>query len=329
MPASKYELRNGTGTRFVFPEVSVDDIRNNVSGGGGGGGGSTTTITNTLPGSTGYVRVPCAPCAPCNPSDCASLLADCQAAGNELLGEYNEIVEEYNGAVEENEALIDEIAGLENSLTASGGCTSFSYGIFQYNMINGNVCISIYTNPLGQKRLKMDSSARGNQVTISPGGGALGYLKLFCNVWSDTAQVGQVSWGNNDNILMPYRYSTPFRVPINRSDSYTSNNYPIGGSATHIRLTPQTDSTYIAGIIRISDIPEFFSLTYSAGTGGSVEGELSQNVLKAEDGTAVTATSDAGYTFTGWSDGSTANPRTDTNVTSYVNVTANFAPIEN
>ena len=68
MPASKYELRNGTGTRFVFPEVSVDDIRNNVSGGGGSGGGSTTTTTNTLPGSTGYVRVPCAPCAPCNPS---------------------------------------------------------------------------------------------------------------------------------------------------------------------------------------------------------------------------------------------------------------------
>ena len=56
MPASKYELRNGTGTRFVFPEVSVDDVRNNVSGGSGGdggGGGSTTTTTITLPGSLG------------------------------------------------------------------------------------------------------------------------------------------------------------------------------------------------------------------------------------------------------------------------------------
>ena len=328
MPASKYELRNGTGTRFVFPEVSVDDIRNNVSG--GGGGGSTTTTTNTLPGSTGYVRVPCAPCAPCNPSDCASLLADCQAAGNELLGEYNEIVEEYNGAVEENEALIDEIAGLENSLTASGGCTSFGYGIYQYNMINGNVCISTYTNSSGQKRLKMDWAATGNQVIASPiGGGGSGYLELFCNVWSDTAYVGQISWGNNDNILMPYRYSDPISAPTRLSESRNSNNYPIPASATHIRLTPQTDSTYIAGIIKISGMPEFFSLTYSADTGGSVEGELSQNVLKAEDGTAVTATSDAGYTFTGWSDGSTANPRTDTNVTSYVNVTANFAPINN
>ena len=323
MPASKYELRNGSGTRFVFPEVSVDDTRNNISGVGGNGGGSTTTITRTLPGSTGYI-----PCAPCIPEDGSSQLAACEAAVNELLKEYNELVGEYNGAVEENEALIDEIAGLEDSLTASGGCTSFGYGIYQHNMMNGNVCISTYTNSLGQKRLKMDWMSTGNQVTASPGG-STGFVKLFCNVWSDTAKIGQVSWGNNDNILMPYRYSNPMKGPVTLSESRNSNNYPIGGSATHIRLTPITDSAYIAGIIRISDIPEFFSLTYSAGTGGSVEGELSQNVLKAEDGTAVTATSDAGYTFTGWSDGSTANPRTDTNVTSYVNVTANFAPIEN
>ena len=32
-----------------------------------------------------------------------------------------------------------------------------------------------------------------------------------------------------------------------------------------------------------------------------------------------------GYHFVDWSDGSTNNPRTDTNVTANVNVTANFA----
>ena len=119
MPASKYELRNGTGTRFVFPEVSVDDIRNNVSGGGGSGGGSTTTTTNTLPGSTGYVRVPCAPCAPCNPDDCATLLADCQAAGNELLEEYNKLVKEYNESVD---CLLDKLLPKELN-----GSSSWSY----------------------------------------------------------------------------------------------------------------------------------------------------------------------------------------------------------
>ncbi len=44
-----------------------------------------------------------------------------------------------------------------------------------------------------------------------------------------------------------------------------------------------------------------------------------------EDGTAVTAVPDTGYHFVDWSDGSTANPRTDSNVTANVDVTANFA----
>ena len=42
-------------------------------------------------------------------------------------------------------------------------------------------------------------------------------------------------------------------------------------------------------------------------------------------GTAVTAVAATGYHFVNWSDTSTANPRTDTNVTANVSVTANFA----
>ena len=34
---------------------------------------------------------------------------------------------------------------------------------------------------------------------------------------------------------------------------------------------------------------------------------------------------DTGYHFVNWSDASTANPRTDTNVTANITVTANFA----
>ena len=43
-------------------------------------------------------------------------------------------------------------------------------------------------------------------------------------------------------------------------------------------------------------------------------------------GTSVTASAIAGYRFVNWSDGSTANPRTDTAVRANVAVTANFAP---
>ena len=39
----------------------------------------------------------------------------------------------------------------------------------------------------------------------------------------------------------------------------------------------------------------------------------------------MTAVPDTGYHFVNWSDASTANPRTDINVTANVTVTANFA----
>ena len=39
----------------------------------------------------------------------------------------------------------------------------------------------------------------------------------------------------------------------------------------------------------------------------------------------MTAVPDAGYEFVDWSDSSTDNPRTDSNVTADISVTANFA----
>ena len=66
-------------------------------------------------------------------------------------------------------------------------------------------------------------------------------------------------------------------------------------------------------------------LVYTAGTGGSLTGQTSQTVSYGQDGTAVNAVPDTGYHFVDWSDASTDNPRTDTNVTANVDVTANFA----
>ena len=68
-----------------------------------------------------------------------------------------------------------------------------------------------------------------------------------------------------------------------------------------------------------------YTLDYAAGAHGSLTGDTSQTVAYGGDGTAVTAVPDVGYHFVNWSDGSTANPRTDTNVTVNVDVAANFA----
>jgi len=69
-----------------------------------------------------------------------------------------------------------------------------------------------------------------------------------------------------------------------------------------------------------------YTLTYLAGTGGSISGTTPQSVTHGSSGSAVTAVPDTDYQFVDWSDGLTDNPRTDTNVTANVTVTAEFAP---
>jgi hypothetical protein len=68
-----------------------------------------------------------------------------------------------------------------------------------------------------------------------------------------------------------------------------------------------------------------YTLTYTAGANGTISGTSPQTVLSGGSGTAVTAVPNTGYHFVNWSDSSTANPRTDTNVTADISVTANFA----
>ena len=68
-----------------------------------------------------------------------------------------------------------------------------------------------------------------------------------------------------------------------------------------------------------------YALAYTAGANGTLTGTASQSVSHGGDGTPVTAVPNEGYHFVQWSDGSTANPRTDTNVTGPISVTATFA----
>ncbi len=67
------------------------------------------------------------------------------------------------------------------------------------------------------------------------------------------------------------------------------------------------------------------TLTYTAGANGSITGTLSQTVNDGASGSAVTPVGNAGFHFLAWSDNTLDNPRTDTNVTTNIAVTASFA----
>jgi len=99
---------------------------------------------------------------------------------------------------------------------------------------------------------------------------------------------------------------------VNWSDSSTAN--------------PRTDTSVTANITVTANFAiDTHTLTYTAGTNGTITGTSPQTVNYGASGTAVTAVPNTGYHFVNWSDSSTANPRTDSNVTANITVTANFA----
>ena len=101
-----------------------------------------------------------------------------------------------------------------------------------------------------------------------------------------------------------------------------------GGSASFAKedsasttVTATTDTT-----VRTNFEINTYTLTYAAGANGTITtGTTPQTVNHGASGTAVTAAPNVGYHFTDWSDGSTSNPRQDTDVTSNMAVSANFA----
>ena len=90
---------------------------------------------------------------------------------------------------------------------------------------------------------------------------------------------------------------------------------------------PRTDANVNGNVnVSASCAIDTFTLTYGAGSGGSIVGTTPQTVAYGGSGTAVTAQANALFSFSSWSDASTANPRTDSNVTGNINVTASFVP---
>jgi len=117
--------------------------------------------------------------------------------------------------------------------------------------------------------------------------------------------------------------SYSFTAPYGWTGTITPSKTGYTFSPTSITITtPATD-----------DLPDqdfgatinAFTLIYTAGAHGSITGDSLQTVNYGGSGTEVTAEPDPNYHFVNWSDLSTANPRTDTNVTADIDVTANFA----
>lgn len=68
-----------------------------------------------------------------------------------------------------------------------------------------------------------------------------------------------------------------------------------------------------------------YTVTYTAGSHGSITGTTTQTINNGSDSQSVTAQADTGYHFTSWSDGVTTATRSDINIAQNISVTASFA----
>jgi Divergent InlB B-repeat domain len=123
----------------------------------------------------------------------------------------------------------------------------------------------------------------------------------------------------------------------------TPQTVDYGGSGTQVTAVPNTGyhftswsdgvltaartDTNVTGNITVTAnfAINTYTLTYNHDANGTVTGTTPQTINYGSDGSAVTAVPNNGYRFVNWSDLSTNNPRTDTNVTADLTVTANFA----
>ena len=103
------------------------------------------------------------------------------------------------------------------------------------------------------------------------------------------------------------------------------DNYHFASWSDDVATAARQDQALATLEVGASVAIDTHTLTYSAGTGGSVDGSATQVVDYNSSGSAVTAAADASHHFVKWSDDSTANPRTDANVIANKSVTAEFA----
>ena len=130
-----------------------------------------------------------------------------------------------------------------------------------------------------------------------------------------------VNVANGQSTLCPLSITVPPSATVGTTRMRVSSKYattPIAATSCETNIDGEFEDYAIV-------VTASYTLAYAAGANGSLTGTTSQTVASGASGTAVTAVANSGFHFVNWSDSSTANPRTDTNVLANINVTANFA----
>ncbi len=185
------------------------------------------------------------------------------------------------------------------------------------------------------------------QETFQPGGGFGPNDWDFATIWDITADINTgYPYLLSCGVLAPQHMliyaagnggliigTTPQTVSQGTSGSAVTAapgpGYHFVRWSDGVQANPRTDTNVTADLsvtaLFATDTASQYTLTYTAGACGSITGTTPQTVSQGDNGSVVTAVPVGGYHFVNWSDGSTFNPRCDTNIQANLSVTANFA----
>ena len=160
------------------------------------------------------------------------------------------------------------------------------------------------------------SSGTGNVVINATSSGGSGFYDPGANLPAPALPFSHLTASVTNATVNAVTYNSPTQATLNITAA-------VAGLQNVTITNPDGQSVTANNCINVT-VPNF-TLTYTAGANGTISGTSPQTVSSGGSGTPVTAVPNTGYHFLQWSDGSTANPRTDTNVTANISVSASFA----
>ncbi len=246
---------------------------------------------------------------------------------------YQVHVVEYNGSAGEEVYLTDSATNNPNNQRTNEAPTGedFETGDFSANSWSFGGTATNYEWTI--------SSSEKNSGSYSAQAGAFNeHSKTsYMEITLDIAEPGNITYYRKVSSESGYDFFRFFidgvqKESISGSGSWGQSSYAVDAGTRTFKwqyskdgsVNSNSDTVWVDDIVFPEIVVESYSLNYTAGANGTIEGSTTQTVESGGNGTAVTAVPDVGYSFVRWSDDSTDNPRTDTNVGGNISVSAIF-----
>ncbi len=198
-----------------------------------------------------------------------------------------------------------------------GGLVADSYShaaVSATSHVGGLVGVSGYTTTGGSTDAHLRRTYSSGPVS-GPGPAVGGLLGTFVMGSVITSYWDEDSSGRTNSARGIGRTTVEMTYPRDTGTTYLEWDF--------LDVWSEDVSTRNAGYPRLLE-PQEHNLVYAAGPGGTLVGQRPQVVASGGDGTPIEAIADGGAAFDRWSDGRADNPRTDTNVTANLSITAHF-----